>query len=144
MYRVVGRAGTVQAEIAAGAVDVLLIPPERLNNPSLRDEVLLRPAATVGLLVADEAHSVSDRSDGAHASVSWTPSIAVLPVRMLAKTCSVTDSAPLPAVAVLRQRPSTGAAYKRGSSLIYALALASPAAGPSLSRVILGACLPHR
>ena len=50
----------VQAEIAAGAVDVLLISPERLNNPSFRDEVLPHLAATVGLLVVDEAHSVSD------------------------------------------------------------------------------------
>jgi ATP-dependent DNA helicase RecQ len=50
----------VQAEIAAGAVDVLLISPERLNNPSFRDEVLPRLAATVGLLVVDEAHSISD------------------------------------------------------------------------------------
>ncbi len=50
----------VQSEIAAGAVDVLLISPERLNNPSFRDEVLPHLAATVGLLVVDEAHSVSD------------------------------------------------------------------------------------
>lgn len=50
----------VQAEIAAGKVDVLLISPERLNNPSFRDEVLPRLAATVGLLVVDEAHSISD------------------------------------------------------------------------------------
>ena len=50
----------IQAEIATGAVDVLLISPERLNNPSFRDEVLPRLAATVGLLVVDEAHSVSD------------------------------------------------------------------------------------
>ena len=50
----------VQDEIEAGAVDVLLISPERLNNPSFRDEVLPRLAMTVGLLVVDEAHSVSD------------------------------------------------------------------------------------
>jgi ATP-dependent DNA helicase RecQ len=50
----------IQAEVAAGAVDVLLISPERLNNPSFRDEVMPRLAATVGLLVVDEAHSVSD------------------------------------------------------------------------------------
>jgi ATP-dependent DNA helicase RecQ len=50
----------VQDEIAEGAVDVLLISPERLNNPSFRDEVLPRLAMTVGLLVVDEAHSVSD------------------------------------------------------------------------------------
>ena len=50
----------IQAEVAAGAVDVLLISPERLNNPSFRDEVMPQLAATVGLLVVDEAHSVSD------------------------------------------------------------------------------------
>jgi ATP-dependent DNA helicase RecQ len=50
----------IQALIAEGSVDVLLISPERLNNPSFRDEVLPRLAATVGLLVVDEAHSISD------------------------------------------------------------------------------------
>ena len=53
----------IQAEVADGEVDVLLISPERLNNPSFRDEVLPRLAATVGLLVVDEAHSISDWSD---------------------------------------------------------------------------------
>jgi ATP-dependent DNA helicase RecQ len=48
------------AEIRAGAVDVLLISPERLNNPDFRDNVLPRLAATTGLLVIDEAHCVSD------------------------------------------------------------------------------------
>ncbi|GAA4687491.1 RecQ family ATP-dependent DNA helicase [Phytohabitans rumicis] len=47
-------------EIRAGAVDVLLISPERLNNPDFRDSVLPRLAATTGLLVVDEAHCVSD------------------------------------------------------------------------------------
>ncbi|HET8681676.1 MAG TPA: DEAD/DEAH box helicase [Micromonosporaceae bacterium] len=51
---------TVTAEIAAGAVDVLLVSPERLNNPDFRDAVLPRLAATTGLLVVDEAHCVSD------------------------------------------------------------------------------------
>jgi ATP-dependent DNA helicase RecQ len=50
----------IQAAITEGSVDVLLISPERLNNPSFRDEVLPRLAATVGLLVVDEAHSISD------------------------------------------------------------------------------------
>ena len=50
----------IQGEVAAGTVDVLLISPERLNNPSFRDHVLPRLSATVGLLVVDEAHSVSD------------------------------------------------------------------------------------
>jgi ATP-dependent DNA helicase RecQ len=50
----------VHAAIAAGEVDVLLVSPERLNNPGFRDEVLPRLAATAGLLVVDEAHCISD------------------------------------------------------------------------------------
>ncbi|MER7001662.1 DEAD/DEAH box helicase [Dactylosporangium sp. NPDC000555] len=50
----------ITAEIAAGSVDVLLVSPERLNNPAFRDDVLPKLAATTGLLVVDEAHCVSD------------------------------------------------------------------------------------
>ncbi len=46
--------------INAGEVDVLLVSPERLNNPGFRDEVMPRLAATCGLLVVDEAHCISD------------------------------------------------------------------------------------
>src|SRR6478672_403058 len=46
--------------IRAGEVDVLLVSPERLNNPGFRDEVLPRLAETCGLLVVDEAHCISD------------------------------------------------------------------------------------
>ncbi|WP_104105242.1 DEAD/DEAH box helicase [Nocardioides sp. 616] len=46
--------------IHAGEVDVLLVSPERLNNPGFRDEVLPRLAASAGLLVIDEAHCISD------------------------------------------------------------------------------------
>ena len=48
------------AAVRAGEVDVLLVSPERLNNPGFRDEVLPRLAATCGLLVVDEAHCISD------------------------------------------------------------------------------------
>ena len=41
-------------------VDLLLISPERLNNPRFRDDVLPDLVATVGLLVVDEAHCISD------------------------------------------------------------------------------------
>ncbi|MQY38360.1 ATP-dependent RNA helicase RhlE [Streptomyces sp. RB17] len=51
---------TVQAEIAAGEVDVLLVSPERLNNPDFRDQVLPKLSAATGLLVVDEAHCISD------------------------------------------------------------------------------------
>jgi len=46
--------------VATGDVDVLLVSPERLNNPDFRDEVLPELAATCGLLVVDEAHCISD------------------------------------------------------------------------------------
>ncbi|MGW7355375.1 RecQ family ATP-dependent DNA helicase [Streptomyces sp. NPDC054802] len=51
---------TIQSEIAEGEVDVLLVSPERLNNPDFRDQVLPRLAAATGLLVVDEAHCISD------------------------------------------------------------------------------------
>ncbi len=50
----------VYDQIGAGGVDVLLVSPERLNNPGFRDEVLPRLAATAGLVVVDEAHCISD------------------------------------------------------------------------------------
>ena len=50
----------IQAEVAEGVVDVLLISPERLNNPDFRVDVLPKLASEVGLLVVDEAHTVSD------------------------------------------------------------------------------------
>ncbi len=52
--------GEITEEIRAGSVDVLLISPERLNNPDFRDNVLPGLAAGTGLLVVDEAHCVSD------------------------------------------------------------------------------------
>ncbi|WP_028649787.1 ATP-dependent DNA helicase RecQ [Nocardiopsis sp. CNT312] len=48
------------ADVAAGEVDVLLVSPERLNNPEFRDRVLPPLAAGAGLVVVDEAHCVSD------------------------------------------------------------------------------------
>ncbi len=50
----------VRAQVAAGELDVLLVSPERLNNPDFRDQVLPSLAADAGLVVVDEAHCVSD------------------------------------------------------------------------------------
>jgi ATP-dependent DNA helicase RecQ len=50
----------VQRAVAAGEVDVLLVSPERLNNPGFRDTVLPKLAKETGLLVIDEAHCISD------------------------------------------------------------------------------------
>ena len=52
--------GQVSAALAADEVDVLLVSPERLNNPRFRDEQLAGLARSCGLLVVDEAHCVSD------------------------------------------------------------------------------------
>jgi ATP-dependent DNA helicase RecQ len=51
---------TVAAALAADEVDVLLVSPERLDNPRFRAEQLPRLAATCGLVVVDEAHCISD------------------------------------------------------------------------------------
>ena len=50
----------VRERLAAGTIDLLLISPERLNNPRFRDDMLPLFAASVGLLVIDEAHCISD------------------------------------------------------------------------------------
>jgi ATP-dependent DNA helicase RecQ len=50
----------IAAEIRSGVVDLLLVSPERLNNPGFRDDVLPKLAGTTGLVVVDEAHCVSD------------------------------------------------------------------------------------
>ncbi|TFB54774.1 RecQ family ATP-dependent DNA helicase [Cryobacterium tagatosivorans] len=50
----------VLRKLQADEVDVLLVSPERLNNPSFRDEQLPALIRRVGLLVVDEAHCISD------------------------------------------------------------------------------------
>src|SRR5215470_15175631 len=50
----------VRELLAADAVDLLLISPERLNNPKFREEMLPLFASRVGLVVIDEAHCISD------------------------------------------------------------------------------------
>jgi ATP-dependent DNA helicase RecQ len=50
----------VHQQVTGGDLDVLLVSPERLNNPDFRDQVLPALAADAGLVVIDEAHCVSD------------------------------------------------------------------------------------
>jgi ATP-dependent DNA helicase RecQ len=50
----------IHAEIGADGVDVLLVSPERLNNPDFRDLILPKLAGTAGMVVIDEAHCISD------------------------------------------------------------------------------------
>ncbi len=51
---------SIAAQIAANELDVLLIGPERLNNPSFRENWLPRILPNLGMLVVDEAHCISD------------------------------------------------------------------------------------
>ena len=50
----------ISARLAADDVDVLLVSPERLNNPAFRETQLPTLVDRMGLLVVDEAHCISD------------------------------------------------------------------------------------
>ncbi len=50
----------VRDRLGADQIDLLLISPERLNNQRFREGMLPLFAASVGLLVIDEAHCISD------------------------------------------------------------------------------------
>lgn len=50
----------IEAQIARGEIDILLVSPERLNNPSFREQQLPALVRATGLLVIDEAHCISD------------------------------------------------------------------------------------
>ncbi len=50
----------VYGQLETDVVDLLLVSPERLNNPTFRDQQLPDLAARCGLLVVDEAHCISD------------------------------------------------------------------------------------
>jgi ATP-dependent DNA helicase RecQ len=50
----------IQSRLREDSVDVLLVSPERLNNPSFRETQLPALVGRTGLLVVDEAHCISD------------------------------------------------------------------------------------
>ena len=50
----------VLGQLQRDEVDVLLVSPERLNNPKFRDEQLPALISRLGMLVVDEAHCISD------------------------------------------------------------------------------------
>ncbi|RKQ33646.1 RecQ family ATP-dependent DNA helicase [Kocuria tytonis] len=50
----------ISAALDRNELDVLLVSPERLNNPRFRDEQLPQLMSRLGLLVVDEAHCISD------------------------------------------------------------------------------------
>ncbi len=50
----------VRSRLLASEIDVLLISPERLANERFLEETLYRIAATIGFVIIDEAHCISD------------------------------------------------------------------------------------
>jgi ATP-dependent DNA helicase RecQ len=52
--------GEIYGRINHGDIDLLLLSPERLNNPGFRENVMPELAASAGMLVVDEAHCISD------------------------------------------------------------------------------------
>ena len=52
--------GEINTRIVEDSVDVLLVSPERLNNPRFRVEQLPELSKRAGLVVVDEAHCISD------------------------------------------------------------------------------------
>jgi ATP-dependent DNA helicase RecQ len=59
----------VHRQVAAGELDVLLVSPERLNNPEFRDKVLPALAADAGLVVVDEAHRLKNKDSAVAAEL---------------------------------------------------------------------------
>lgn len=51
---------SVEAKLAKGEIDILLISPERLADERFSTKVLARNAAQISMLVIDEAHCISD------------------------------------------------------------------------------------
>lgn len=50
----------IMARVRAGGVDILLVSPERLENPTFLEDCLLPIAENIEFLVVDEAHCISD------------------------------------------------------------------------------------
>ena len=50
----------IEADLLAGKIDLLLISPERLANDRFQADVWAKLRHTVGMLVVDEAHCISD------------------------------------------------------------------------------------
>jgi ATP-dependent DNA helicase RecQ len=102
--------------IAQGEVDVLLVSPERLNNPGFRDEVLPRLAATCGLLVVDEAHCISD----------WGHDFRPDYRRIRTLLGELPDGIPvLATTATANARVTADVAEQPGSGIVYCLTVAA-------------------
>ncbi|MGH2907908.1 MAG: RecQ family ATP-dependent DNA helicase, partial [Solirubrobacteraceae bacterium] len=109
----------VRDRLAADALDLLLISPERLNNPRFRTEMVPLFAASLGLLVIDEAHCISDwghdfrpdyRRVGEMLAALGTREDAAGPVPVLATTATANDRV---VADVTEQLAATGPVHRR-------------------------------
>uniref|UniRef100_UPI0028B00DFB RecQ family ATP-dependent DNA helicase n=1 Tax=Aeromicrobium sp. TaxID=1871063 RepID=UPI0028B00DFB len=115
----------IEARLAADTIDVLLVSPERLNNPTFREQQLPRLLQRMGLLVVDEAHCISDwghdfRPDYrrlAHVIESLGPDVPVLATTATANARVVADVAEQLGGDVLTLRGSLARASLRLGSL---------------------------
>jgi len=104
--------GVVEARLRADEVDVLLVSPERLANPGFGRRVLSGLRGRLGLLVVDEAHSISDwghdfRHDYRRFADSWRDLDPTCPVLATTATANARVTADIatqlgPATPVLR------------------------------------------
>lgn len=76
---------TVRERLTRNEVDLLLISPERLANDKFREQTLTQFVGSVGLLVVDEAHCISDWGHDFRPDYRRIVRI----VRMLPKNCPV-------------------------------------------------------
>ena len=112
----------VEARLARNEIDILLISPERLANEWFRTQVLAGMAATISLLVIDEAHCISDWGHDFRPHYRLLERIVrTLPenLRLLATTATANDRVTADLVAVLGPNLSVsrGSLSRRSLSL---------------------------
>jgi ATP-dependent DNA helicase RecQ len=113
----------VHQRVATGDVDVLLVSPERLNNPGFREEVLPRLAASAGLVVVDEAHCISDwghdfRPDYRRIRTLLADLPAGIPVLATTATANARVTADVAEQLAVTSEGSTGAPSDAGGSAL--------------------------
>jgi len=105
--------------VGGGALDVLLVSPERLNNPDFRDRVLPRLTASAGMLVVDEAHCVSDWGHDFRPDYRRLRAlIAALPdgIPVLATTATANDRVVVDVTEQLGMAPNALGGHRRGEA----------------------------
>ncbi|MGB7449213.1 MAG: RecQ family ATP-dependent DNA helicase [Ornithinimicrobium sp.] len=125
----------VREALAGNEVDVLLVSPERLNNPRFRDEQMPALAAQCGLLVVDEAHCISD----------WGHDFRPDYRRIRALLDRLSGDTPvLATTATANQRVVSDVAEQLGSGGAHVRTIRGPLARSSLRLGVLGSLTPQQ